>query len=59
MLSHLRLELMRLVRARPLVSDAVRRGCYSLGYSLAKGSAVAMTSCLEGRFKQRVSLPLP
>ena len=45
MLSYLHLELLCLVRACPLASVAVRCGRYSLGYSPAKGGAVAMTSC--------------
>jgi hypothetical protein len=35
MLSHLRIELLRLVRARPLASVAVGRCRYSVGYSVA------------------------
>lgn len=46
MLSYLRLKLLHLVRARPLVSVTVRRGRYSLGYSPDKGGAVAATTRL-------------
>jgi hypothetical protein len=46
MLSHLCLELLRLVRSRPLVSVAVRCDRYSLGYSPAKGGTVAVTTSL-------------
>jgi hypothetical protein len=64
MLSHLHLELLRLVRARPLVSVAVGCGRYSVGYSALRVGRVRVglrpiTLCLQATARHASLTTMP